>query len=502
MIDAATRMKGVEQMIDQEQYIVIHAAIRSGKTTCLQDLADRLNVEGKYYVLYCSLESMQEIVDPKEGISGVIQCIQEDLRFSGIPHRNKFAQNINQNNYVRMLRTELTLFCILPDRPLVILFDKVDCLNEGTLISFLRQLRDGYNNRRMTPFVHSIALVGMHNICDFKSRIRPDSDSLDSASPFNIITKSLTLQNFTKEEIIRLYQQHTNETGQIFEADAIELVWKQTQGQPWLVNAIAHEVIVEILQSDYTQPVTEKLVHQAIQAIIRNRPTHIDSLLEQLKEKRVHKVIEPLITGEKYVDMNSDDFLFTKDLGLIRIENCKIRPANPIYAEVMIRKLSSPVQIGLQDSEYRMPRYLKPDGSINVDSLMSDFQQFRRLNNGIWLEKYDYPEAGPLLVMMAFLQHVINGDGDIVCEMATGSGCLDLLITYNGRKYPIEMKIRYGNKYLEEGIEQTAHRYMGIHDCNEGWMVVFDRRQGVPWKKKIYMRKKTVNGKTITVVGV
>jgi hypothetical protein len=38
MIDAATRLQGVEQLINQKQYFVIHAARQSGKTTCLQDL--------------------------------------------------------------------------------------------------------------------------------------------------------------------------------------------------------------------------------------------------------------------------------------------------------------------------------------------------------------------------------------------------------------------------------------------------------------------------------
>jgi hypothetical protein len=94
----------------------------------------------------------------------------------------------------------------------------------------------------------------MHNIRDYKAQIRPDSQSLGSASPFNIVTESLTLKNITKDEIASLYQQHTDETGQIFEEAAVELVWQQTQGQPWLVNAIAREVIVKILQSDCTQP--------------------------------------------------------------------------------------------------------------------------------------------------------------------------------------------------------------------------------------------------------
>ncbi|MDR1054175.1 MAG: hypothetical protein LBL39_08365, partial [Planctomycetaceae bacterium] len=64
MINAATRLHGVEQLIDDEQYFVIHAARQSGKTTYLQDLANRLNAEGKYYALYCSLEVIQCIIEP------------------------------------------------------------------------------------------------------------------------------------------------------------------------------------------------------------------------------------------------------------------------------------------------------------------------------------------------------------------------------------------------------------------------------------------------------
>ncbi|MDR0395252.1 MAG: AAA-like domain-containing protein, partial [Tannerella sp.] len=353
MIDASTRLQGVEQLIDSKKYFVIHAARQSGKTTYLQDLTQRLNASGKYYALYHSMEGVQGIVEAKIGIPETVRNLKNKIEEMDIPHCAEFAKNADYENFTGVLKTSLTRFCKLLDKPLVILFDEADCLSEGTLISFLRQLRDGYNERSVTPFVHSVALVGMRNIRDYKARVRPDSEALGSASPFNIITKALTIRNFTKEEIIRLYQQHTDETGQLFEDDAIELVWEQTQGQPWVVNAVAREVIVEILQSDYTKPVTAERVHQAIQNIILDRPTHIDSLLERLKEERVRKVIEPMITGKRFVDMESDDFLYTKDLGLIRIENWQIKPANPIYAEVIIRKLSSPVQIGLYDSEYR-----------------------------------------------------------------------------------------------------------------------------------------------------
>jgi hypothetical protein len=126
---------------------------------------------------------------------------------------------------------------------------------------------------------------------------------------------------------------------------------------------------------------------------------------------------------------------------------------------------------------YQMPRYLK-DGRIDMDYLMRDFQQFWRENSDIWIERFDYKEAAPHLVMMAFLQRVINGGGQIIREMAAGKGRLDLCLIYENRKYPIELKIRYGEKYLAKGVKKTAE-YMDI-----------------------YTKKESVDGKTITVIGV
>jgi hypothetical protein len=388
------------------------------------------------------------------------------------------------------------------DKPLVILFDEADCLSEGTLISFLRQLRSGYNDRNTAPFVHSIALVGMRNIRDYKAKVRPDNQTLGSASPFNIVTKTYTLQNFTQDEIANLYRQHTNETGQVFEEDAVALAWEQTQGQPWLVNAIANQVIVEMLQSDYAKPVTAKLVEEAIQAIILRRDTHIDSLLERLKEERVRKVIEPIISGDDFFGRISDDFLYVKDLGLITEVRGRLTPANPIYGEIIARTLSYDTQqLLLQNpNAHSMPRYLK-NGRIDMDCLMRDFQQFWRENSDIWVEKYEYKETAPHLILMAFLQRVVNGGGQIIREMAAGTGRLDLCLIYENQKYPIELKIRHSEKYIEEGLTQTA-RYADAHGCPEGWLAIFDRRPNITWEKKIYLKKEIVDGKTITVVGL
>ena len=502
MIEASSRLKGVEQLINMEQYFVIHAARQSGKTTYLKDLTERLNETGKYYVIYCSLESLQGIKDAKEGIPEIVKLLKKIILYSNISNKQEFAENADYSYFSGVLNMTLTLFCMKLDKPLVILFDEADCLSEETLISFMRQLREGHNSRPNIPFVHSVALVGMRNLRDYKAKIRPESESLGSSSPFNIVTKTYTLKNFTKEEITSLYLQHTEETGQIFENEAIDLIYEQTQGQPWLVNAIVQEVITEMLQYDYNQPVTTALAEEAIQNIILRRDAHIDSLLERLKEERVRTVIEPMLLGDDIFDRSSDDYQYVVDLGLIKNIRGKIQPSNPIYGEVIARNLSYDTQDKLLQKrpDFEIPRYLK-DKKIDMDFLMRDFQQFWRENSDIWVEKFQYKEAAPHLILQAFLQRIINGGGNIIRDIAAGTGRTDLCLIYQEKKYPIELKINRGEKSVNKGLEQIID-YMDTFGCTEGWLAVFDRRPNIDWEEKIYMKKETVEGKTVTIIGL
>jgi hypothetical protein len=503
MIDAKERLSGVEQLIETQQYFVIHAARQSGKTTYLLDLADRLNQGGMYYAAYCSLESLQMIINPEQGIPLVVKSIRSAVKMYQLPAADSFAENADYSNFANVLKDTLSAYCALLDKPLVLLFDEVDTMSEGTLITFLRQLRNGFVTRGVVPFVHSLSLVGMRNIRDYKAKIRSESETLGSASPFNIVTKSLTIKSFTKTEIQELYAQHTAKEGQTFEPEAIELVWQRTQGQPWLVNAIAREVIFELLNYDYSKPVTAALCEQAIKNIVLRRDVHIDSLLERLKEGRVQRVIEPMLLGE-FIETSTNDYAYTSDLGLIKVDKCgKIVPANPIYGEVMIRELNASEQERLQQTEetYQMPRYFK-DGQIDMDFLMTDFQEFWRENSEIWVERFQYKEAAPHLILMAFLQRIINGGGQILREYAAGRGRMDLCVVYQGNKYPIELKLQKDKNTVEHGLTQLTE-YMDKMGAQRGWLCIFDRKTDASWEDKIYMKSCPVeNGKTITIVGL
>jgi hypothetical protein len=499
--------KELMNLIEQEHYFVIHAARQSGKTTLLKELARKINAEGKFYALYCSLEGVQGLVEPEKGIPAIVKTIK--AAFTNYDMPSGFAENADYNDIINVLRTSLSAYCKTLDKPLAIFFDEADCLSNGTLIAFLRQLRYGYIDRDSVSFIHSTALVGMRNIRDYKASIRPDSETLGSASPFNIISKAMTISNFTREEVAALYCQHTTATGQVFEKDAAQFVFEQTQGQPWLVNAIANEAVEEILQSDYSAVITQDIAKQAIQNIILARGTHFDSLMERLKEKRVRNVIEPLILGDNLaVDRISDDYLYTRDLGLIReVGGGVVEPANKIYAEIIVRYLNYTLQENFKTEmpNNDLPKYIKA-GKININTLLKDFQRFWRENSEIWVERYkknlyQYDEAAPHLVIQAFLQRVLNGGGRISREMALGKNRADICIEWENQKYPIELKIYKGVKTTKDSIEQIL-KYMEETGSKEGWVVIFDRTPKKSWSKKLYIKEvKPATGKKVTIFG-
>jgi hypothetical protein len=499
MLPASTRCAEVFGLFAREQYFVIHAARQTGKTTLLKALAGELNAEARYRALYCSLESVQGIGDPEKGIPAIVAVLRSTLAGARLPDPFQAGGAFNT-----AVKDGFTALCAALDRPLIMLFDEVDCLSNGTLIAFLRQLRDGYVNRPETPFVHSCALVGMRNIRDYKARIRPDRDTLGSASPFNIAAKSLTLRNFTEAEVGALYAQHTADTGQVFPPEAVARAYRWSQGQPWLVNALAREVVDDLLGGDPARAVEPDHFDEAAERLIQRRDTHIDSLIERLREERVRKVVEPVLTGAmRQFDPLDDDPRYVLDLGLMVRDGDAMRPANPIYAEVIPRVLTMRAQseLGFLPDPPAAARYRGPNGRLDMNRLLGEFQQFWRENSESWEGRFEYVEAAPHLMLMAYLQRVVNGGGRVAREYALGMGRMDLMIHFERDRYPVEIKVRRESGNPEAlGLRQLG-AYLDACGAREGWLVIFDRRPDIPWDQRIGWKTVAQDGRTLHIVG-
>ena len=506
MLPALERLPGIVRIVEQRSYFVLHAARQSGKTTVLKALVRELNEQGKMNALYFTVESVQRFTDPRDGIPKIVESMRNSVL------RHPLFRDLVRDPDLELpalrppspgldVKAFLSLLSETSGKPLAVFFDEVDCLSDDTLVTFLRQLRDGYVTRDMAPFPASIALVGMRDIRDYKARIRPDGQTLGDASPFNIITEDLTLGNFNEADVARLYAQHNEATGQKFEPGAVALAWELTRGQPWLVNAIARECVMKIHDCRYDELVTADDVVKAKETIIRARGTHVDSLMERLKEPRVRRVVEPVILGkDAFFSEFDDDYRYVLDLGLLREnEYHALVPGNPMYGEIMVRYLSEAEQKRFYN-DYRAPFWLKPDGSLDMPALMAEFQRFWRENSGADREVYGYNEATPHLVMRGYLQRVVNGGGRIVREMALGSKRLDLCVEFGKFRYAVELKMKR-NYSREKSLAQFAD-YLDHLGLPEGWMPVFDEDKAKSWSDRLFLRDEVFGGKTIHVVGL
>ena len=476
---------------------MLHAARQSGKTTALKALVREIDAKGEMNALYFTVETVQRFTDPRDGIPRIVERMRSALVNN--PLFKDFA--VSSAAQTTDVREFLSGVSAASKKPLAVFFDEVDCLSDDTLVTFLRQLRDGYVTRRSSPFPASIALVGMRDIRDYKARIRPDGQTLGDASPFNIITEDLTLGNFTENDVIRLYSQHTEATGQVFEPEAVARAWQLTRGQPWLVNALARECVMKIHDCRYEEPVTADDIATAKEKIIRARGTHVDSLMERLKEPRVRRVVEPVILGkERGAPTNDDDYRYVLDLGILRENEAHVLvPGNPMYAEIMLRYLSNDEQQRFY-AKYGTPFWLKPDGSLDMPALMAEFQRFWRENSGADHEVYGYNEATPHLVLMGYLQRVVNGGGRIAREMALGSKRLDLCVEFGMFRYAVELKMKRNFSPTESPAQLVG--YLDHLKLPEGWMAIFDDDASKSWGEKIYTRDEIVAGKTIHYIGL
>ena len=496
-------------LIEKKNYFVLHAPRQTGKTTCLLELMDHINKKGKYKCLYCNVEMAQAArEDVKRGIKAILSEIATSAELLLDDHflTNNWRNIFDHHGEDSALNEALTRWAKDSSIPIVLFIDEIDSLIGDTLISVLRQLRAGYT-KRPKLFPQSIILCGIRDIRDYRIHSSKTKEIITGGSAFNIKAESLRLGDFSKEDVKDLYALHTKETGQNFDENAIELVWEYTQGQPWLVNALGYEVCFKMKENrDRSITITSDMIHQAKENIILRRETHIDQLVDKLKEERVRRVIEPLILGENISQRHPDDIEYLIDLGLMKRSDKGLVVSNPIYAEVIPRELTHITQLNFMPL-YETPWYVGDDGLLDTGKLLAEFQQFFRENSESWIQQFDYLEAGPQLLLQAFLQRLINGGGRIDREYGLGRKRTDLLIIWqhkNGvQKVVIELKIRYGTleKTIKKGLEQTA-AYMDKCGTSFGHMVIFDRNKDKTWDEKIFCRKEAYGKYCINIWGM
>ncbi len=498
-------------LVRDKKYFVLHAPRQTGKTSALLALRDLLNggAAGDYRCVYANVEAGQAM---RENVAEGLRTVLAQLAFRAIVTlhdetlENLWPALLERVGPGQALHQALARWSMADPRPLVLLIDEIDALVGDTLLSVLRQLRTGYD-QRPAAFPHSIVLCGVRDVRDYRIHSSAEDRLVLGGSAFNIKAKSLRLGDFSEREVRELLAQHTAATGQAFTEEALRLILVRTAGQPWLVNALCREACFDDKAGrDRSRPITEQAILEAQERLILRRDTHIDDLANKLREERVRRVVEPILTGADEQAWSTEDVAYVCDLGLVAQEpDGTPHIANPIYAEVVPRHLNYAVQAGLPQ---RMAWYVDADGGLDVAGLIAAFQAFFREHSEHWVQRFEqYHEAGPQLLLQAHLQRIVNGGGRIEREYALGRGRTDLLIVWpqggRERRFVVECKVlRQGlERTVADGLAQTRG-YADRCGAEAGHLIVFDRTRERPWSEKIFRRAPAGDGVPVTIWGM
>jgi hypothetical protein len=501
MIPPERRAVEALELIEQGRWFVLVSGRQTGKTTLLQTLARTITAQGQRIALWVDLQNARTTTDLTETLRVVFRTFGRTVarEAPGVP----VPSDEECERWLKAPEDALTSYlgalCAASARPLVVLFDEADVLTGAAMVSFLTQLRTLYLARKEQPAPSSIVLAGVRAVRDYPlaTEDRRAVAWLGTASPFNVTVESIGLAPFTSGEVAELTAQHAVETGQRFEDAAVARIYELSQGHPWLVNALADQATRRDVR-DRTVAITAEHIERAKETIILERRTHLDSLVARLREERVRRVIAPMLAGAPPPpDLLNDDVAYVVGLGLIRLHEGVWQPSNPIYREVIPRALTFLAQTSLAE---QTAWYVRDDGLLDVPKLMEAWQGFWREDGHVAAEGFNYREAGPHLMLMAFLQRIVNGGGRIEREYALGKDALDLLVLWKTQRVAIELKVWRWPTTEAKGLAQLA-RYLGTLGLSEGWLVIFRNDPALTWDERLFVRTETVGARTIHVVG-
>jgi len=501
MIDPVERFSGVRGLTTNEKYFILHAPRQTGKTTTMIEFAEKLNAEGDYIALYINIEAGQAVRNDVDKVNGIIIRAFRTRARVHLPKQYQPSAECYQDTVE--FGEFLSRWCLELPKPLVVFMDEVDALIGDSLLSVLRQLRNGYD-MRPKAFPHAMCLISLRDIRDYRIFSTETQKYVIGGSAFNIKEKSCTIDYFTREQVYELFQQHTKVTGQKFNKDALDLIYDNTLGQPWLVNALGRELCFEEHAPPREHTITVDDVKNATQILIKRRDVHLDQLIDKVNEPRVQRVLQPILLGEAInnIESSEEDQQYLVDLGLIRRGAIGFEIANPIYQEIIPRQLTAAEEPMIaQDPRW----YVKDDGRLDVELLLERMINYFKEHGEIISQRKNYNEAAYHLMFMTWIHRIVNGGGRVTREYATGLKRIDLLVEFADERFAFELKTNRNStevrnpKVLNEGLTQLK-AYLDRLGLDFGYLVIFRRTPPDDWEAVGQREVLAVDDKSIEVI--
>jgi len=476
-VDLTPQINNLRRLVEKRTYFVINRPRQFGKTTALNFLAQSLQASGKYAPVLISFQGFTQRSHITEArfFTTVAKHIAERVMrvFPNLPESTQAVSAVNdQDGFFDWLRN----LCEHLPKKLVLLIDEIDAAPENVIIGFLAGLREMYLQRAQEPAPHCVCLAGMHDIKNLQARYREEKHSRGSASPFNIAI-DYELPPFSLANIRQYYLEHTAATGQVFDEKVFARMHEVTSGHPWLVSSLA-KLLVEKIAPKPRQKIRLEHVQKAIQELIASRNANFDSLFKNAHHPRLFPLVLDLLEGEKYrYNIQDDDIDLGVKYGIFAESERRLGVANLIYAQVLFQHFERELK-GLGIKEIVAANHFEDrHGRLNFRLILEKFQAFMKAKGREVVEHPTFREATGQLLLLSYLDQLVNGKGWTFKEVRTGKGRIDVLCCYGRQKEVVELKLWYGASRYSQGLQQLV-KYLESESLDHGYLVVFDRREG------------------------
>lgn len=497
MVDTSEKIEAIRRLVEKGKYFTINRPRQFGKTTTLALLTDQLNQRDDYLALELSFEMLDSDTSQQQDrfVYEFLMMILEKLEFLNLPEAAQFVeQNLIQVTTLPALSRFITKFTrhIFPNKRVVVLIDEVDkSSNYQLFLSFLGILRQKYlqRNRGQDATFHSVVLAGVHDIKTLKAKIRPDEKRMYN-SPWNIAVDFKVDLSFSAREIETMIQAYSQEKGIQPDIPAIaEKLYYYSSGYPYLVSKLCKFIDEDILPQR-TEPNWSVVDVEAAFKMITNKAyttTLFDSLTKNLENnpELYELVFQIIINGKSLEFALSDPTVNLGHLYGILVPSVKDRCQihNRIFEQrIYDYMLSKFIRKKYNEiNRFGGPNFYTANG-LDMKQILQRFQTFMKEHYSDRDQKFIEREGR--LLFLAYLRSIINGVGfDFKEPNVSHERRMDLVITFRGKRYVLELKIWRGQQYHEEGLAQLSD-YLDSYSLKEGFLLIYDFNKGKTYKEE------------------
>ncbi len=292
-----TKNQDVKTMVDRGRYFSIFAPRQSGKTTFFKGICRRLEKDALYVPILLSFQDYKNL-----SVQRFYQLIQKSiyrqlisrLELVGCPQLDAIKSYLDTHvlsDHISFRELFDELNGIVKQKKIAIFIDEFDGIPRDELENFLTTLRELYQEYKESKdkALYSVGLVGIRNITKL---------IVGGVSPFNIADQ-VKLPPFSLKNVHDLYAQYTEETNQSFTEQAVQKVYEETAGQPWLVNRLGTILTIDI-KPETTDPLTAEDVQKAIDIFLYEENNHFDNITEKAKQYK-ETFMDVVFNGVEYI---------------------------------------------------------------------------------------------------------------------------------------------------------------------------------------------------------